>query len=89
MEHVLELEQTELRAVFLEEMERVQPECVRTHSDKASVLKKDFYEAVLRCDDEFRRQRVRTWVDQVERMSDEEIQAPGGGYEPLDEELMM
>ncbi|TFY73061.1 hypothetical protein EWM64_g10950, partial [Hericium alpestre] len=71
-EHLLEWEQTQLRAVFLDEMERVQPEWVGVH--RAGVLRNDFYAAVMQCDDELSRRRVRQWVDRVEAMADEELQ---------------
>ncbi|KZV69820.1 kinase-like protein [Peniophora sp. CONT] len=76
-EHLLEWEQTQLRAAFLEEMKRVQPEWVRTYRDKTSVLKNDFFDAMLECDSEICRGRVRRWVEQVEGMLDEEISDAG------------
>ncbi|KAI1788567.1 kinase-like protein [Ganoderma leucocontextum] len=71
-EHLLEWEQTRLRAVFLAEMERVRPEWVGVH--RAGVLRNDFYTAMMHCDDELSRRRVRQWVDRVEAMADEELQ---------------
>ncbi|PIL34300.1 hypothetical protein GSI_03075 [Ganoderma sinense ZZ0214-1] len=76
-EHLLEWEQTQLRAVFLEEMARVQPEWVEAH--RAGVLRNDFYTAVMYCDDELCRRRVRQWVDHVERMADEELHISKSG----------
>ena len=78
-EHLQEWEQTQLRAVFLDEMARVQPEWVEVH--RAGVLRNDFYAAVMYCDDELCRRRVRQWVDEVERMTDEELQSCAQGEE--------
>ena len=76
---IQEWEQTQLRAVFLDEMARVQPEWVEVH--RAGVLRNDFYAAVMYCDDELCRRRVRQWVDEVERMTDEELQSCAQGEE--------
>ena len=78
-EHLQEWEQTELRAVFLEEMARVQPEWVEIH--RAGVLRNDLYTAVMYCDDDLCKRRVRQWVDQVEGMTDEELQSGAQGDE--------
>ncbi|KAI1788571.1 hypothetical protein LXA43DRAFT_847956, partial [Ganoderma leucocontextum] len=66
-EHLLELwEQTQLRAVFLDEMERPQPQWVGVN--RAGVLRNAFYTAMMHCDDELRfRRRMRQWVDGVRR----------------------
>ena len=77
--HLQEWEQTELRAVFLEEMARVQPEWVEIH--RAGVLRNDLYTAVMYCDDDLCKRRVRQWVDQVEGMTDEELQSGAQGDE--------
>ena len=61
------------RAVFLDEMARVQPEWVEIH--RAGVLRNDLYTAVMYCDDDLCKRRVRQWVDQVEGMTDEELQS--------------
>ncbi|KAJ3568497.1 hypothetical protein NP233_g5670 [Leucocoprinus birnbaumii] len=84
-EHLREWEQTQLRQVFLDEMQRLQPDWVRAYRESA--IKNDFCNAVLYCDVPFRNRYVRLWLDRVELMTDEELRGgPGEGYLPLEYE---
>lgn len=60
-EHLLEYEQTQLRKLFVKEMEKIQPEWVAIM--KQSTLKADFEKAVHSCDNGWRFKIVRRWVD--------------------------
>lgn len=60
-EHLLEYEMTQLRAFFVEEMQKAQPECVAIM--RASKLKADFERAVHVCDNGVLSIRVRRWIE--------------------------
>ncbi|KZW03743.1 kinase-like protein [Exidia glandulosa HHB12029] len=70
-EHLREWEQTQLRDVFLCEMERVQPEWVRHYREPRNVLKADFEAAVTQCDAPFAKRLIGRWIDRVEAMDSE------------------
>lgn len=60
-EHLLEYEKTQLRQLFLEEMERLSPEWVAEMS--TSMLKVDFEKAVHNCDNTWSFKVVKRWLD--------------------------
>ncbi|KAK1623475.1 kinase-like domain-containing protein [Colletotrichum phormii] len=63
-EHLDHYELTQLRRVFLAEMERLQPEWVAIH--KSTHHQRDFELAVTLCDDELFMNRVRKWLDDLD-----------------------
>ncbi|CAL1709019.1 unnamed protein product [Somion occarium] len=65
-EHLREWEKTQLRALFIEEMERVRPEWVNEHHAADSKRKADLEFAIQYCDDELSRRKVKKWVDYME-----------------------
>ena len=60
-EHLLEYEMTQLRKLFLTEMQKSQPEWVATMRD--SGLKADFELAVRNCDNGFAFKILKRWID--------------------------
>lgn len=60
-EHLLEYEQTQLRKLFVQEMEKAQPMWVAIMKD--NTLKADFEMAVHSCDNGWRFKIVKRWVD--------------------------
>ncbi|KAI0045349.1 kinase-like protein [Auriscalpium vulgare] len=68
-EQLREWELTQLRVVFLEEMERVRPVWVREH--RSAGQRADFELALTHCDGELTRRRVCRWIDRVEEIGDE------------------
>ena len=65
-EHLLQWEKTQLRAIFVKEMERVRPEWMREH--RAAERKADFDLAVQYCNVELSRKIVKNWVDHMEKL---------------------
>ncbi|KAK1671799.1 hypothetical protein BDP55DRAFT_696521 [Colletotrichum godetiae] len=63
-EHLEHYELTQLRRVFIVEMERLQPEWVAIH--KYTHHQRDFELAVTLCDDELFMNRVRKWLDDLD-----------------------
>ncbi|KAI8716149.1 APH domain-containing protein [Fusarium sp. LHS14.1] len=63
LEHLLEYELTLLRALFLEEMERVEPRWTAVFN--ASQLQRDFDLAVEHCDSEFLARDILRWIDDI------------------------
>ncbi|KAL2196805.1 hypothetical protein P885DRAFT_37032 [Corynascus similis CBS 632.67] len=64
-EHLDDYELTQLRRVFLEEMERLQPEWVEIF--ESSQRQRDFDLAVSSCSDSFLIRRIRNWLDDMEK----------------------
>jgi hypothetical protein len=64
-EHLDDYELTQLRRVFLAEMERLQPEWVRIF--ESSQRQRDFDLAVSGCSDPFLMRRIRNWLDDLEK----------------------
>lgn len=62
-EHLSDYETTQLRQVFIEEMERIEPDWARVF--KESQLQRDFEFAVHNCDDPFQARDINAWVDDV------------------------
>ena len=60
-EHVLEYEMTQLRKLFLTEMQKKQPEWVAIMRDNG--LKADFEMAVRKCDSGMAFKRIKRWID--------------------------
>jgi hypothetical protein len=60
-EHVLEYEMTQLRKLFLTEMQKTQPEWVAIMRDNG--LKADFEMAVHKCDSGMAFKRIKRWID--------------------------
>ena len=60
-EHLLEYELTQLRRVFVQEMEKVNRDWVATM--KQNTLKADFERAVEDCDNGWRNKVIKKWVD--------------------------
>ncbi|KAL8342034.1 hypothetical protein RB598_003783 [Gaeumannomyces tritici] len=63
-EHLDDYELTQLRRVFLGEMERLEPEWVEIF--ESSQRQRDFDLAVTSCGDEFLMRRIRGWLDDIE-----------------------
>ncbi|KAL8406311.1 hypothetical protein RB596_004960 [Gaeumannomyces avenae] len=63
-EHLDDYERTQLRRVFLGEMERLEPEWVEIF--ESSQRQRDFGLAVASCGDEFLIRRIRGWLDDIE-----------------------
>ncbi len=76
-EHLDNYELTQLRGVFLGEMEKLQPEWVAIF--EASQRQRDFDLAVTCCNDPFMIQRIREWLDDVEKGVE--------GFEGLEERI--
>jgi hypothetical protein len=76
-EHLDDYELTQLRRVFLAEMERLQPEWV--HVFESSQRQRDFDIAVSGCSDSFLISRIRDWLDDVEKGVE--------GFEGLEERI--
>jgi aminoglycoside phosphotransferase (APT) family kinase protein len=76
-EHLDDYELTQLRRVFLVEMERLQPEWVDIFA--SSQRQRDFDLAVSGCSDEFLIRRIRNWLDDVEKGVE--------GFEGLEERI--
>ncbi|KAK4035260.1 phosphotransferase enzyme family-domain-containing protein [Parachaetomium inaequale] len=76
-EHLEDYQRTQLRRVFLAEMERLQPERVEVFD--SSQRQRDFDIAVSSCSDSFLISRIRNWLDDVERGVE--------GYEGLEERI--
>ena len=73
-EHLLEYEMTQLRKMFLSEMQKQQPEWVNTMRN--SSLKADFERAVHHCDNGMASKIIKRWIDalllgEVQRLSAE------------------
>jgi hypothetical protein len=64
-EHLLEYELTMLRELFLKEMGSVSPEWIEEL--EKGVDKADFEEAVQNCDNSWRNQEVKSWLDAFEK----------------------
>ncbi|KAK4246190.1 phosphotransferase enzyme family-domain-containing protein [Corynascus novoguineensis] len=64
-EHLDDYELTQLRRVFLGEMERLQPEWVEIF--ESSQRQRDFDLAVSSCSDSFLIRRIRNWLDDMEK----------------------
>jgi hypothetical protein len=60
-EHLLEYERSQLRKLFLEEMEKLQPDWIATM--KTSTVKMDLEKAVHNCDNGWRFKAVKRWLD--------------------------
>lgn len=60
-EHLLEYEQTQLRKLFVEEMEKAQPDWVAIMRENS--LKADFEKAVHNCDNGWQFKIIKRWVD--------------------------
>lgn len=76
-EHLDDYELTQLRRVFLAEMERLQPEWVDIFA--SSQRQRDFDLAVSGCSDSFLIRRIRSWLDDVEKGVE--------GFEGLEERI--
>lgn len=63
-EHLEHYEKTQLRRIFLAEMETLQPDWVATY--RSSERQRDFDLAVASCDDGFMTQRIIRWLDNLE-----------------------
>lgn len=63
-DHLEEYEQTQFCRIFLEEMERLEPEWVSIH--RATALKQDFEDAIRMSYDEWSYNRVRKWLRDVD-----------------------
>jgi hypothetical protein len=78
-EHFQEWQTTRLRAVFIDEMDRVRPEWMSI--SRQSLLKNDFFTALIQCSSELCQKCVGKWIDQVEGGTDDELRgAPWVGY---------
>jgi hypothetical protein len=76
-EHLDDYELTQLRRVFLAEMERLQPEWVRIF--ESSQRQRDFDLAVSGCSDPFLMRRIRNWLNDLEKGEE--------GFEGLEERI--
>jgi Ser/Thr protein kinase RdoA (MazF antagonist) len=60
-EHLLEYEQTQLRRLFVEEMEKVKSDWVTTM--RSSTVERDFEKAIQNCDNAWNFKTVRRWLE--------------------------
>ncbi|KAK2015624.1 hypothetical protein LZ32DRAFT_602281 [Colletotrichum eremochloae] len=68
-EHLEDYELTQLRRLFLEEMEKLRPEWVSIFN--ASQRQRDYDLAVTSCDDTFMIRRILTWLSDLESRAEE------------------
>jgi hypothetical protein len=64
-EHLMDWELAQLRKTFLEEMNRLSPEWIKTMEE--GVEKADFENAVQNCDNSWRTKKINAWLDARDR----------------------